>query len=276
MKKLIFIFLISVFGLNVQLKAQGDLLVTPSRVIFDNKKQKETLNLVNTGKDTATYSISFLQYNMKEDGSFELIENQDSGQMFADPYLRIFPRKVTLAPREPQAIMLQYRRKANMLDGEYRSHLYFRAEPDNKPLGIISSSTEDTTELQVKLVPVFGISIPIIIRSGEVNAGATLSNLALETLQGVQYLKLTINRTGNISLYGDIVIDYFPLQGRPYEIGIVKGLGVYTSIDKRNVVVKLDNEPGEYLTSGTLKVKYINTSETKKPVYAEGVLKIGY
>ncbi len=70
--------------------AQSDLLITPIRVVFEGNKQKEALNLVNMGKDTATYSISFIQYNMEEDGSFIVIETPDSGQMFADPYLTDF------------------------------------------------------------------------------------------------------------------------------------------------------------------------------------------
>jgi len=135
MKRKILMMLITLLVLNFQSIAQGDLLITPTRVVFEGNKQKETLNLVNTGKDTSTYSISFLQYNMKEDGSFVIIEKPDSGQLFADPYLRIFPRQVTLAPGEPQVIMLQCRRKADMLAGEYRSHLYFRAEKNYKPLG---------------------------------------------------------------------------------------------------------------------------------------------
>ena len=152
--------------------------------MFEGNKQKETLNLVNMGKDTATYSISFVQYNMKEDGSFVIIEKPDSGQMFADPYLRIFPRKVTLAPGEPQVIMLQCRRKTDMPAGEYRSHLYFRAEKNYKPLGM-KNAADDTALLSVQLIPVYGIRIPVIIRSGAVNVNATLSDLKLDIQQGI-------------------------------------------------------------------------------------------
>jgi P pilus assembly chaperone PapD len=128
MKRIVWIIMIFILGLCYSSLAQGDLLITPSRVVFEGSKQKEEVNLVNTGKDTATYSISFVQYNMKEDGSFVLIEKPDSGQMFAEPFLRIFPRQVTLAPGEPQVIIVQFRRKPDMADGEYRSHLYFRSE----------------------------------------------------------------------------------------------------------------------------------------------------
>ena len=272
-RKLLFM-LIPILAFNFHSNAQGDLLITPTRVIFDGNKQKEELNLVNTGNDTAIYSISFLQYNMKEDGTFTMIEKPDSGQMFADPYLRIFPRRVTLAPREPQVIMLQFRRKADMATGEYRSHLYFRAEKDSKPLGAENTVT-DTTQLKVQLIPIFGLSIPVIIRTGAVNVSASLSDLKMEIQQDtIPYLKLTINRTGNISIYGDITVDYIPVQGKPYQIGTVKGMGVYTNINKRYVSIKLNKTPGTTLSNGKLKVQYASSGENKRVLYAEQEMEI--
>lgn len=273
MYRILLFILGSILSLHFQTKAQGDLMVTPIRVVFEGKNQKELLNLANMGKDTATYSISFINYNMKEDGGFIKIDKPDSGQMFAEPYLRIFPRKVTLAPGEPQAIMLQCRRSAAMLAGEYRSHLYFRAERNTKPLGV--KTANDSTQLSVQLVPIFGISIPIIIRSGIVNVSSTLSDLKLDIQQGIeQNLKLTINRTGNISIYGDIIIEFFPTQGKPFEIAALKGVGVYTNINKRNLVIKLNNATGKPLSNGKIKVKYISNGEAKRIVYAEGELEI--
>lgn len=275
MKRKILLTLIFIFCLSFQLLAQGDFLISPKRVVFEGTRQKEELSLVNIGKDTATYSISFVQYNMKEDGSFTLIEKPDSGQMFADPYLRIFPRKVTLAPGEPQVISLQYRRKTDMPAGEYRSHLYFRAEKNYNPLGI-KDSVKDTTLLSVQLVPVFGISIPIIIHSGEVNVAAVLNDLKLETQQDtIQFLKLIINRTGNISIYGNLTVEYVPMQGKADVVGVVKGVGVYTNINKRYVSIKLNKTPGTTLTNGKLKVRYTSPEDAKKyEVYAEGELEI--
>ena len=83
MKRRLLILLIPILGFCFNSFAQGDLLVSPRRVVFEGDKQKEDLSLVNIGKDTATYSISFLQYDMKEDGSFVQIDKPDSGQKFA-------------------------------------------------------------------------------------------------------------------------------------------------------------------------------------------------
>ena len=273
MKRSILFIIILITGTTLQSLAQGNLLITPMRIVFDGAKQNQVLNLVNTGTDTATYSISLVQFNMKEDGTFVKIENPDEFQMSAKPYLRIYPLQITLAPGEPQVIMIQCRRKADMLAGEYRSHLYFRAEKNNTPLGF-KKTVQDTTQLSIQLTPVYGLCIPIIIRTSDANVSTTLSDLKLESPQeSPQYLKLTINRSGNISTYGDIIVDYIPAQGKQIEISKIRGVGVYTDIFKRNIVLKLNSTSGVPLSKDKLMVHYITNDDTKKPVvYADGQL----
>jgi hypothetical protein len=138
-----------------------------------------------------------------------------------------------------------------------------------------TNSVQDSATLSVQLIPIYGMSIPVIIRSGEVDVKAALSDLKLETQTGSQQnLKLTIHRTGNISIYGDIIVQFIPAGGKPYEIGAIKGLGVYTNIDKRNVTVKLDNTSGKAMSKGKLKVQYISNGNSKPVIYAEGELGI--
>ena len=269
MKKLRIIMLILLPGLSQIIFAQGDLLVSPIRVVFEGNKQKEEISLVNIGNDTATYSVSFLQYNMTEDGNFVLIEKSDEGQMFADSYLRVFPRQVTLAPREAQVVRLQFRRKPGMTSGEYRSHLYFRAEKEIKPLGQ-DLSEKDPELMSVQITPVFGISIPVIIRSGEVKVVSTLSDLKIGFEQDtIANLKLVINRTGNISVYGDIIVEYIPAKGKPVEIGLVRGVAVYTSANKRNFSVRLNNTKDINLSTGKLRVSYTSPKDSPYVLYAE-------
>ena len=84
--------------------AQGNLMVFPKRVVFEGLKRSQELNLANTGTDTARYVISFVNYRMKGNGEFEEITQPDSGQNFADKYIRFFPRSVVLPPNEAQIV----------------------------------------------------------------------------------------------------------------------------------------------------------------------------
>ena len=62
--------------------SQGNLLVTPRRVVFDGSRRVMELNLANTGADTSKYNVSLIQYRMNEDGSFTEITEPDPGQLF--------------------------------------------------------------------------------------------------------------------------------------------------------------------------------------------------
>lgn len=271
--KLLFLILI-IFGCSIfETYSQGDLLVTPNRVIFEGKKIKEVLNLLNAGTETTTFSVSFVQRRMNEDGSFTAITTPEAGQMFADPYLRIYPRRVTLDPGEAQVVMLQRRRRSTMKAGEYRSHLYFRSEKDYNALG---DELKDTLNaLSVKLIPIFGISIPIIIRSGEVQGTAILSDLKVKNKENTE-LTFILNRKGNISIYGDFKVEYIPQQGKPFLIGVKKGVAIYTTIDKRYIDIKLNKSPEIDLNQGALKLSYTSrTGIGKRKVYAVKELQLG-
>jgi len=274
MKVKFILLMLSLVAIIYNVDAQGDLLITPKRVVFEGSKQKEEISLVNIGKDSATYSISFIQKSMREDGSFLTIEKPGEAQMVADPYLRIFPRKVTLAPGEAQVIMLQCRRKSDMKDGEYRSHLYFRAEKNNKPRGM-ENNGDDTVKVSVRLVPVFGVSIPVIIRSGEVNVLTSISNLTVDvTDENTAKLNLILNRNGNISAYGDIRVEFIPLRGKSTVVGTLKGIGVYTSVNRRIVSVDLSSTQGSSLKNGKLRIRYMSQDGTRHEVYAESQIEL--
>jgi len=271
MSKICWVIVILNLAITIDLAAQ-DLLITPKRVVFEGNKQREELNLVNIGKDTATFTVSFIQYRMTEEGSMEIISNPDSNQLFADSYLRVFPRKVILAPREPQLLILQLRKKPEMKSGEYRSHLYFRADKNEKPLGF-SDKPEDTTLLSVQLIPIYGLSIPVIIRIGESFLSCSISDIELNTLpDSSQNLSLSINRKGNISSYGDLKIFHISQNGTITDIGEIKGIGVYTNLNKRKVSIKLKKQASGPINRGKIIIKYFAGEENKQIVLAESEL----
>lgn len=250
-------------------KAQGNLLITPRRVVFEGNKQSQELTLANTGADTAKYTVSFVQYRMTDEGSFTQIETPDEGQLFADKYLRFFPRSVTLPPNGSQVIRMQYRKMPDMQNGEYRSHVYFRAMPDEKLLGDDQVSA-DTTSIGIKLVPIFGISIPVIIRKGELDLKVDLTNLNLDVKSDtVPNLTVTFERSGDKSVYGDLTVMWAAAQGEPVEVGVVRGIAVYTPNKLRTFKMQLRNVPGVDYTKGKLLIKFQAPNDVKAEVYAE-------
>jgi P pilus assembly chaperone PapD len=271
--------LVLLFGLIIlpgiagtTLMAQGNLLITPRRVVFEGTKKNQELNLANTGSDTATYNVSLVEYRMKEDGSFEEIREPDPGQNFADKYIRFFPRTVTLAPNEAQVVKMQLFRTNGLAAGEYRSHVYFRAVPKQTALGE-EDKPKDSTTLSVKLVPIFGITIPVIIRVGETSVKVTLSDLSFQMLNDtLPRLNLAFNRSGNISVYGDLEINHISPEGKATLVGTIRGIAVYTPNPVRRIKMDLNRIPGINYRAGKLQVIYSGQNDVKPVRLAEAEL----
>lgn len=254
--------------------AQGNLLITPRRVVFEGNKQSQELTLANTGVDTAKYTVSFVQYRMTEEGSFDQIETPDEGQLFADKYLRFFPRSVSLPPNGSQVIRMQYRKMPDMQNGEFRSHVYFRAVPNEKLLGD-EQTNADTAAIGIKLVPIFGISIPVIIRNGDLQVKVDLKALKLDTKSDtVPNLTIKFERTGDKSVYGDLTVMWASAQGEPIEVGVVRGLAVYTPNKSRTFKMQLRNMPGVDYKKGKLMIKFQAPNDGKAELYAEKELSL--
>lgn len=259
---------------SIQSKAQGDLLLYPKRIVFEGSKKSHTLNLANNGKDTVKYLVSVVQVKMKEDGGIENISQPDSGQYFADKNFRFFPRNVVLAPNEAQSIKIQLVNTNELLPGEYRSHIYFRAEPDKKPLGEMES-IQDTGSISVKIVAVFGISLPVIIRVGESTMKVSIADPLLEWQNdSTASLKLAFIRTGNMSAYGDISVDHISLQGKVTRIGVAKGMALYAPNHKRNFNLLLDKNLGINYGSGKLHIVYTTQPDAKSVMMAQAELEL--
>lgn len=254
--------------------AQGDLLITPRRLVFEGSTRSVDMNLANTGNDTATYAISLVQMRMTEDGRFETITEPEPGQLFADKYLRFFPRSVTLGPNESQTVKVQLLRASQMSPGEYRSHFYFRAIPKLVALGE-NIPVADSNSISIVLKPIFGLTIPAIIRVGDVMAKVTLTDLNLRLLDdGVPNFSLTINRTGSSSVFGDLTVYYTPSQGKETMVGIANGIAVYTPNAKRTFQFNLNNVPGMDYTSGTLRAVFSAPTDVKPVKYAEAEVRL--
>jgi len=253
-------------------QAQGNLIIMPRRVVFEGSKRTQVLNVANTGTDTAKYLISVVQYRMLENGNFESVTLPDSGQNFADKNFRFFPRSVILAPNESQTIKVQVIGATQLTAGEYRSHLYFRAVPNEKPL-----EKKDTAAfaklMTIHLVPTFGIAIPVIIRIGSSLTEVKLSRPVIGVnSDGSPQLELSFSRSGAISVYGDVKVNHISLEGKITQVGLAKGFAIYTPNSIRHFLLNLDAKSGIDYHKGKLRVVFSTPPEAKSIVLASSEL----
>lgn len=257
--------------LNFHLKAQGNINISPSRIVFEGQKRIMELNLSNDSQDSAKYSISFMQIRMTEDGVFQTITTPDPGQNFADKNIRFFPRSVVLGPNETQVVKIQLTKSDQLQPGEYRSHLYFKSLTTQKALG--EEDLKKSAGNLLNITPTFGVTIPVIIRVGESNTLLNISDVKLETTaEGTRKLDLVLNRTGNMSVYGDVSILHIAPNGKQTKIGLTKGVAVYVPNSMLRVQVELDGKSGVDLSKGKIRVLYSSQSETHPQKLAEAEL----
>ncbi len=273
-KRKILLALTTCLAFNLQ--AQGDLLLSPIRVVFEGNKQNQELVMVNTGSDTATYIVSFIQNRMTDSGNYERIESPDSGQYFASDYIRFFPRKFTLAPGEPQTLRMQFRRRTDMIDGEYRSHLHFRNQPAQKELGAEKSETTELDGISISLIPIYGVSIPVILRTGETNVKITSGNLEWEMKDDTTgILRFTLFREGNISVYGNINILYDGPGNRSEILKVINGTSIFTPNKQRKFEIEIPVPEDLDINTGKITVRYYSSNDAKPETFSTAELRLG-
>lgn len=230
----------------------GDLLVAPTRIVLDGRKGAEVI-LNNIGDEPATYRVSVEFLRMTENGDLTDVTTPTDADKKAEDMIVYAPRKVALAPHEPQAIHLVARAPQGLPDGEYRVHLLFRAIPAATP--VVQPTGEAPKGVQFKLTPVYGVTIPVIVRLGNLQASAGITNVHLEKKDGGEAIGLDLTRTGTRSTYGEVRVLKAGLKD---PIADQKGIAIYTEVGKRHVSLPIP-EAGKDSLNGTVTVEYIET-----------------
>jgi hypothetical protein len=240
----------------------GDLLVAPTRLVLNGGRSAEII-LNNIGDEPATYRISAEFRRMKADGSLEEVTDPNDAEKTASDMIIFAPRRVTLAPHEPQSIRIAARPPAGLADGEYRVHLLFRAIPPATP--VEQPASAPSKGVSFKLIPVYGVTIPVIVRLGNLNVEASISDVHVEQVDGQPEIALELSRSGQRSTFGEVRV---MKAGVKDPIASARAVAVYTEIDKRKVLVPL-NEAYKGSLAGPVTVQYVETYDDGSKTIAE-------
>jgi len=255
--------------------AGSNLLVTPTRVVFEGRDRTAQVTVVNNGDETGTYRIELINKRMTDAGTFENIEEPSKGDLFADNMLRYSPRQVVLEPGKSQIVRFSLRKPKGLADGEYRSHILFKAIP--KDAGTNISSVTQSDKLSIKLTPIISISIPAIIRHGKTSASVKFSSV--EYLPPDEKIKnpslfMRLDREGNQSVYGDLLVEYVQADGTSRILGQANGLAVYTPNSTRTFRMQLELPSDLDIKAGVVKVFYRDKPDKGGKVLAQTQLKV--
>ncbi len=237
--------------------AQADLLVAPTRIIINGGGSAQVV-LSNIGPVPATYRISLELRRMSAEGDLDDVTEAEATPAERDALamVRYAPRRITLPPSQPQSVRISARPGAELPDGEYRVHMKFEGVPT--PLTPEEAAKQQTgTGLSIRLTPIYGITIPVIVRKGQLDAAVTIANPRVATSAEGSFLELEMTRSGARSVYGEIIVRA-KAGGDP--LFQVRGIAVYAELATRNLHWPLSPEQAAKLT-GPVRIEYRETPE---------------
>lgn len=232
--------LISIICLiSVCIKANASLLVTPTRVAFDMRDRTSEVVLLNTSGEVKSYRVEWINQRQGESGGYFPLEGQALEEFpKAEEFIRFSPRRITLNPGESQTIKLMVRRKANMTEAEYRSHLKFTALPSESESSAVFEDSP-SEGVNVRLNVLLSYSIPVILRTQPVKTDVKMQNLSLQTREdGKEVLTFTMIKNMPNSVFGDFVVTH-KNGGEETEIGYLNGVSMFSESNSLNANVVL-------------------------------------
>lgn len=244
--------------------AGANLMITPTRVVFDENMRTAQVTLINNGDEIGDFRISFINQNMTTDGKFETVAEGEPGQ-YADSMVRYSPRQITLPPGQSQVVRLMLRKPRELASGEYRSHMLFQTLPKSSKSSIENLTKKDDNTISVEIIPIVGISIPVIVRHGNLESTLKLENAQLIPVNEknpVARISVDMRRDGNQSIYGDFRAIFTPDDGgAPVVIAMANGVAVYTPNTLRRFSIPLNVPSGTALNKGSVRLIFLESGK---------------
>ena len=238
----------------------GDLLVAPTRIVLNGSRGTEII-LSNIGDNVATYRVSVELRRMKPDGTLDDVAEANDREKTAQGMILYAPRRVTIAPNQPQTIRIAARAPAGLADGEYRAHLLFRAVPAPRPV----MPQAEVKGVSFELIPIYGVTIPVVVRLGNLSAKVGIANVALAKANGKPAIALDLTRAGDRSVFGDVRVFKAGIKD---PIAIQRGVAIYTEIETRHMVIPL-NPALATSAAGPVTVDFVESTDSGPVSLAE-------
>ncbi len=118
-----------------------------------------------------------------------------------------------------------------------------------------ANAGDEAKGVHFQLTPVYGVTIPVIIRLGNLEASAGIANVQLERKDSGAAIGLDLTRTGTRSTYGEVRV---LKAGVKDPVALQKGVAIYTEVPQRHVSIPLTDAYKSGLT-GPVTVEYIET-----------------
>lgn len=259
---------IILFGLAAN-QVNAQLLIYPVRVAFDDTERSAEVNLTNTSDKTRTYRLEWRENRaLPERGYATLSEEEAKNFPIASSMIRFSPRQVTLKPGERQLIKLNLRRPRGLPEGEYRSHLLFKAIANNDEETEVAATG---TKINIQL----SFSIPVTVQQGAYDAQVMFekANIVYKPSDGSRSVSLDLVRKGLHSASGDLSAYWTPNGGKEFLLAKIADYNLWSELNEAQAPMISTSE--EFTPAdGQLRILYEGVRDFKGNTYLDEVIRV--
>ncbi len=276
MKKILLYWLvIAICGGGVMFGAHivyADIVITPTRIVFEGRDRFASVTLANPGDKHATYEMKWNFFKMQEDvnATYKRVDRSVT-DFDLSKYIIFSPKRVRLAPGASQKIRLALRRPAEIPDGDYHVHLGFAPIPD-----VVKDDLSKSSKSVVTVKINVGYTIPVILRSGEIDVKASIGLISLSRNNNNGLLKVAVpvkREGGPYSVLGHLMVYHIDNNGKQERVGEISNAQIFPEVDVRPFDVHLIKN----ITGGSLRIVMYrydydkNKSDVDNFIYTERV-----
>ena len=256
----------------------ADILLMPPFVTFKDRERMQDIMVLNTGKKTGTFRMSWVHNRQNPDGSY-MAQPTPVNPAFDPQTMIVFsPKQVTLPPGERQRIRMSLRRPPDLPEGDYHGHMQLlRVSQDQGRANKAQVANGASTVLDMRV----GFAIPVSVRHGTSDATVTISDplfIPADTNPTARdkrgRLQVQLSRTGKFGTFGRLRAYWTPAGGgEEKEVGALNYVNVYPETERRSARIIL--KPDVQISGGKVRVVYEGDGIDKGKVFDEKTFPIG-
>lgn len=260
--KLFFAFVLVLVCMSMR-PAMADLLITPTRVVFNDGDRFALITLVNSGDETRTYEMGWRYYRMQEEGDAYQPTDKSVTEFDLPKHIMFTPRRVTLAPGAKQKIRLRLSRPETIPPGDYRGHFEMAAlNPGYDP------TKPDVSGRKGAAVAInVGYTIPVVLRVGQSDTKIDIGQVSFvrNPLNGRLDANVPLLRSGGAyGAMGHLYLIHIK-DGKEEVVGEIGNAHIFPEVNRRLITVPLTKE----ISGGKMRAVLYNFDSNDRYIIAQ-------
>jgi len=253
---------ISIGLILTSFQSYANLLISPTRINFDERQRVAKVIIINDSKEYKTYRLEWQEKISKATGGYTNFKSGQKNPTSLSQMTRVSPSQVRLSPGERQIVKLAIRKPKGLDDNEYRSHLTFKALPDKNKL-------DEKLGIGINLNLLLSYSIPVILRQGAKLPEVEIKSIELISGKDKKSLLLAMPKSGNYSSFGKLEVFYTPSNSsKEIKVAMLGDYSIYSEVSEAKLNLNFF-ENIEITKPGKLRVVYTGSKEYQGTIFAE-------